>query len=156
MTLVSSPFRVALLLFLTSCSAEDRSLGSNQPQSPPSSADDPRSAKYEQNAYQLSQGGRYFTWYGCGACHGDQALGVPNLKDSRWRYGGDFDQIYRSIAQGRANSMPAYASTIPIEQLWQITAYIRQLQNTKPAMIRRQNLDEQAEPQAGNWSGPLR
>jgi cytochrome c oxidase cbb3-type subunit 3 len=145
-----------LLAMLASCGVEKRTLGSDQPQSSPNGANDPRASKYEQNAYQVSQGGRYFTWYGCAACHGTDATGVRNLKDSKWRYGGAFDQVYRSIAQGRGGDMPAFDTRIPVEQLWQITAYVRQLQNTKPAMIRRQDLDEQGEPQGDNWLGALR
>jgi mono/diheme cytochrome c family protein len=145
-----------MLLLLSSCSGENRALGSDQPQTPPHGADDPRAAKYEMNAYQIAQGGRYFTWYGCSACHGTGASGVRNLEDTQWRYGGAFDQIYSSVAQGRGANMPAYGARIPVEQIWQITAYVRQLQNTQPEMIRRQDLDQQGEPQAGNWSGAMR
>lgn len=51
--------------------------------------------------------------------------------------------------------MPAFGRHIPVEQMWQISAYVRQLQNTKPALLRRQSLDQKAEPQADRWSGPL-
>jgi mono/diheme cytochrome c family protein len=151
--------RVAALMALalvSACSGENRALGSDQPQTPPHGADDPRTSKYEKNSYQVSQGGRYFTWFGCEGCHGIDATGVRNLMDSQWRYGGAFDQVYRSIAQGRGDAMPAFGAKIPLEQLWQISAYVRQLQNTKPAMIRQQDLDQQGEPQAGNWSGAIR
>lgn len=141
---------------LPSCSGENRSLGSDLPQTPPHGADDPRTAKYEKNSYQISEGGRYFTWYGCEACHGTDAAGVRNLEDTQWRYGGGFDEIYQSIAAGRGTGMPGYGAKIPVEQLWEITAYVRQLQNTKPEMIRRQDIDQQAEPQASKWSGALR
>jgi mono/diheme cytochrome c family protein len=159
------PFRLAYpevfafllgLAALSGCSGENRALESDQPQTPPHGADDPRATKYEQNSYQISQGGRYFTWYGCEACHGTDATGVSNLEDTQWRFGGAFDQIYQSIAQGRGSAMPSYGAKIPVEQLWQITAYVRQLQNTKPAMIRRQDLDQQGEPQGNSWSGPMR
>jgi mono/diheme cytochrome c family protein len=145
-----------VLAILSSCSGENRTLGSDQPQTSPHGADDPRAAKYEQNSYQISQGGRYFTWYGCEACHGTDATGVSNLEDTQWRYGGAFDQIYQSIAQGRGSAMPGYGAKIPVEQLWEITAYVRLLQNTKPAIIRRQDLDQQGEPQGNSWSGPMR
>lgn len=147
---------VLALAALSSCSGENRALGTNQPQTPPHSGDDPRTARYELDAYQLAQGGRYFTWYGCGVCHGTAATGVGNLEDSQWRYGDRFHQIYRSIAGGRGTMMPAYGAKIPFEQLWQITAYVRQLQNIKPAIIRRQDLDQQGEPRADAWSGPMR
>jgi putative transposase len=59
------PFRCAVLvLALASCSEEVRTSGAELPQTPPTSAQDPRAANYEGNAYQVAQGGRYFTWYG--------------------------------------------------------------------------------------------
>ena len=43
--------------------------------------------------------GRYFTWYGCGACLASGAKGVLALGDTAWRHGGGLDQVYRFIAQ---------------------------------------------------------
>lgn len=49
-----------------------------------------------------------------------------------------------------------YGARIPVEQIWQIAAYVRPLPGIKPELRRRQNLDEAGEPQGANWSGPVR
>jgi cytochrome c oxidase cbb3-type subunit 3 len=138
--------------FISACSAEKRSIGPEQPLTPPRGATDPRIALLESNVYQVSQGGRYFTWYGCGTCHASGARGFLDLGDGRWRRGGGFDQIYGAIATGHN---PPYADRIPVEQLWQITGYVRSLTTLEPAKRRRQDFDQQGEPQGDNWTGPV-
>lgn len=142
------------MLALAGCSKEARSLDPSQPQTAPTGNADPRVERYQDNAYQISQGGRYFTWYGCGACHGSGATGVFNLGDGRWAHGGGFADVYRSIAQGHPGRR--YGELIPIETLWQITAYVRDLPKQPGEKRRRQDLDEAAEPQGRQWSGPRR
>jgi len=59
-------------------------------------------------------GARLFVQY-CAACHGSDArgsTGFPNLTDSDWLHGGDFDSIRKSIAEGRVGSMPPLAAVI--------------------------------------------
>ena len=55
------------------CTREARTLASDQPQTPPEKTTDPRDPRYRDNYYQVSQGGLYFTLYGCGTCHGTDA-----------------------------------------------------------------------------------
>ena len=107
---------------------------------------------FEGNAYQVAQGGRYFAWYGCGGCHADGAQGALDLGDGQWRRGGAFDRVYAAVADGHGG---AGAGRIPVEQSWQIAAYVRSLKDLQPAKRRRQDLDQQAEPQGAHWSGPL-
>jgi cytochrome c oxidase cbb3-type subunit 3 len=146
----------ATLLAVSGCSSEKRAVGPAVPQTPPNGTNDPRAALYKANAYQLSQGSRYFTWYGCGQCHHAGARGALDLGDGRWSFGGRFDQIYTSIAQGRSPDMPAYAATIPGEQLWQITGYVWSQSQTEPEKLQRQANDAAGEPQATHWSGPVK
>jgi len=137
---------------LGGCTREARSLGPSSPQTRPWDDSDPRIAAYQANFYQMSQGGRYFSWYGCSGCHAENAKGAANLPDGRWRYGGGFSQIFGSIADRHGRL--AYASRIPIEQLWQLTAYVRDLPQHYPEKRRRVERDAQAEPQGSTWSGP--
>lgn len=141
------------ILLLAACSGEKRETGQSQPLTPPNGPSDPRIVLVEGNKYQVSQGGRYFSWYGCGACHGDEAKGFLDLGDGVWRRGGGFDRVYGAIA---LRHTPPYADRIPTEQLWQITAYVRSLTALDRAQRRRQDLDEAGEPQAANWSGPVK
>ena len=141
-----------MTFLLSACTAERRPTGPEQPQTPPNGSGDPRIAMFESNAYQLAQGGRYFAWYGCGGCHSDGAKGALDLSDGQWRRGGAFNQVYAAVADGHGGGG---AGRIPIEQNWQIAAYVRSLKDIPPAKRRRQDLDQQAEPQGANWSGPL-
>lgn len=145
-----------IALPVASCSAESRSAGPDLPQTAPKGAQDPRAAAYERNLYQVAQGGRYFTWYGCGSCHGSTAQGPLNLGDRVWVHGSDLDQVYGFIASRHLGARPGYAARIPTEQLWQITAYVRNLPRLTPEKRRRQDLDQVGEPQGSNWTGPVR
>lgn len=146
---------LALTLALAACSAEKRPAGPDHPRTAPSGPADPRITGFEANKYQVGQGGRYFTWNGCGACHGTGARGVLALDDEAWRGGGTFDQIYRSIAR-HPGPAPGYGETIPAAQLWQITAYVHGLKDLPAAKRHRQDIDQLGEPQGSNWSGPVR
>ncbi|MGG5890831.1 hypothetical protein ACLF3G_27460 [Falsiroseomonas sp. HC035] len=145
------PYRAALTLAaitLAGCSAEDRPVGREGARTSPSGPDDRRIALYQENRFQVSQGARYFTWYECGGCHGDsQADAALNLADGRWRHGNRFDQVYAAIAEGPDSH--GYAARMPVETLWQVTAYVRDLERNSPPMRQRQELDQKREPGAG-------
>jgi cytochrome c oxidase cbb3-type subunit 3 len=138
------------------CSKESRTLGPDLPVTPPNGPTDARTATYENNVYQVAQGGRYFTWYGCGGCHGSGARGAANLSDGRWANGGGVDRVYMFIAHGHPGELAAYGDRIPAEQLWQLTAYVRSLAALAPERRRRQDLDQVGEPQGRVWSGPVK
>lgn len=140
------------LLAVAACRDEARNLGPRPPQTIPVGNVDPRIPAYQANLYQVAQGGRYFAWYGCSGCHDDSARGAANLSDGRWHRGGGFADVYRAIARHRP--APAYEETVPVEQLWQLTAYVRDLPAHHPEKRRRVSLDQRGEPQGSQWSGP--
>lgn len=144
-----------MFVALASCGQESRTVGPDLPQTAPNGPQDPRAAKYEGNAYQVAQGGRYFTWYGCGACHGADAQGGRDLRDKVWRHGSELNQVYAFIAHGHPGPLARYGARIPTEQLWQITAYVRSLPQLTPEKRRRQDLDEVGEAQGTRWTGPV-
>ena len=92
---------------------------------------------YQDNAYHVSEGKRLYEWFNCTGCHahGGGAIG-PALMDDRWIYGGEIDQIYLTIAQGRPNGMPAFGGKIPPQQIWQIAAYVRTMGGHGPKSAR--------------------
>jgi cytochrome c oxidase cbb3-type subunit III len=93
--------------------------------------------QYEANAYQLSEGKRLFTSFNCTGCHAHGGGGSgPALMDDRWIYGGEIDQVYLTIVQGRPNGMPAYGGKIPSQQVWQLAAYVRSLGGHGPKAAR--------------------
>jgi cytochrome c oxidase cbb3-type subunit III len=137
---------------LSGCRQEARTVGPSVPQTPPGSDDDPRIAAFQGNLYQVAQGGRYFNWYGCSGCHTDAAPGVLNLPDSRWRHGSGFAQVYAAVVD-RHGALD-FRGRIPTEQLWQLTAYVRDLPKHTPEKRRRLEADQKGEPVGPAWSGP--
>ncbi|HEX4233823.1 MAG TPA: c-type cytochrome [Caldimonas sp.] len=89
--------------------------------------------RYERNAYALAAGKRLWTWYNCNGCHanGGGSSG-PALIDDVWIYGGDAGSIYKTIADGRPNGMPAFGDRMANEQLWQLAAYVRSMAGLAP------------------------
>ncbi|HEU5335230.1 MAG TPA: c-type cytochrome [Terriglobales bacterium] len=77
----------------------------------------------------LAEGRRLFLWYNCYGCHGGHGGGGmgPSLRDPRWRYGDSDAHIFASIAEGRADGMPAWGSKIPSDQIWKLVAYIKSM-----------------------------
>jgi cytochrome c oxidase cbb3-type subunit 3 len=93
--------------------------------------------EYEGNAYHVSEGKRLFTWFNCTGCHANGGGGSgPALMDDRWIYGGEIDQIYLTIVQGRPNGMPAFGGKIPSQQVWQLAAYVRSMGGHGPKSAR--------------------
>lgn len=84
---------------------------------------------YENNAFHVNQGGKWFRWFNCNGCHasgGGGSIG-PALTDAQWRYGGSIDQIHASILEGRPNGMPSWRGKLTDQQAWQLAAYVRAL-----------------------------
>lgn len=79
----------------------------------------------------MGEGRRLFGWYNCSGCHGDHAGGGmgPSLRDSVWLYGGTEARIFKSIAEGRRNGMPAWGK-LPPDQIWKLVAYIKSLRTS--------------------------
>jgi len=92
-----------------------------------------RVAHDERNAYALAAGKRLWTWYNCAGCHahGGGASG-PALTNNVWVYGSDPAALYRSIADGRPNGMPAFGTRLSNDQIWQLSAYVRSLAAIAP------------------------
>jgi cytochrome c oxidase cbb3-type subunit III len=133
---------LAVFVVLAGCNSAPASIASagasatSTPVGPvPGSAD---ATKYNENPLAtdpvaLQDGRRLFDWYNCSGCHGGHAGGGmgPSLRDEVWIYGSRADQVFDSIAQGRANGMPAWGSKIPQIQLWELVAYIKSMRTTQ-------------------------
>jgi len=81
---------------------------------------------YENNAYQLSQGKRLYTWFNCKGCHADGGGNTgPALVDGWWRYGPDPASLFVTIRNGRPHGMPAFGDKLTSDQIWQLAGYVR-------------------------------
>src|SRR5205823_166532 len=54
--------------------------------------------EYEDNAYAVSEGKRFYEGYNCSGCHFHGGGGIgPALMDDKWIYGSAPDQIFATI-----------------------------------------------------------
>lgn len=135
----------AVLLALASCRQNPRTLqeaapssgrpdavqiGSLQPgpKLPPMQVRNP----YDGNPFSISEGQRLYEWYNCAGCHfrGGGGIGPP-LMDEFWIYGGEPQNIYATIVEGRPNGMPSFRGKIPSYEIWEIVAYVQSLKADK-------------------------
>jgi cytochrome c oxidase cbb3-type subunit 3 len=135
---------VLLALMLAACERERREVDPGSPGAPalsqsrlhPDGASLPvanEGAHYERNAYHINEGQRLYKTFNCNGCHANGGGDIgPALMDAEWRYGGDIEHIHASIAEGRPNGMPSFASKVPDPQIWQIAAYVRSLSGNVP------------------------
>lgn len=78
----------------------------------------------------------------CAGCHGvdgrgNQLVGAPNLTDSTWIYGGDFNSVRATVSGGRTNQMPAHLDMLGEAKVRLLAAYVLSLSEaetgSKPA-----------------------
>ena len=98
---------------------------------------------YEENAYAISEGQKFFVWYNCAGCHGANGGGGmgPPLIDGKWVYGSSPENVYATIMEGRPNGMPSWRGKIPRSQVWQIVAYVRTMSGLTPQIARSSRTD---------------
>jgi cytochrome c oxidase cbb3-type subunit 3 len=88
---------------------------------------------YLHNAYAVSQGEQLYLQMNCVGCHFHGGGGIgPPLMDDEWIYGGQPENIYQSIEEGRPNGMPAWGSRLSSDQIWKLTAYVMSLSGRLP------------------------
>lgn len=134
----------AALLLLAGCDREKRDYNGPPPKMPKAGVSptsltaggvplppprDPRAAIYENNAYHISQGKRWYDQYNCYGCHAGGGGGDigPALTDDEWIYGGSMEQIHATIIEGRPNGMPSFGARLTDSQAWELAAYVRTL-----------------------------
>lgn len=86
-------------------------------------------AELRANEEALGIGRRLFA-NNCATCHGSDGRGgpgFPNLADDDWLYGGDFDTVQASIANGRSGVMPALGGALGEAGVAEVVAYVESL-----------------------------
>ena len=150
------------LLALAGCDREKRDYrGQPVSETRPilASGADPRGQAYQVNAWHIGQGQRYSTAFNCLGCHGLGGGGMgPPLIDDEWRYGGEIEDIVRTILDGRPNGMPAFRGRITESQAWQIAAFVRSLSAQTPMDTRPGRTDDMStrEPLSLEEKVPIR
>lgn len=93
-------------------------------------------ARYEGNAYHVSQGKKWFSAFNCNGCHANGGGGSgPPLMDDKWAYGGKIENIVQSIREGRPNGMPSWRGKITDEQIWELAAYVLSMSGNIPSDV---------------------
>ncbi|NLS06390.1 cytochrome c [Rhizobium sp. P32RR-XVIII] len=83
---------------------------------------------YENTAFDMSQGKRLYSWFGCPACHGDGRGGTgPSFLDGWWLYGPEMVSIVASIRDGRPQGMPPFRDKMTIDEIWQLAGYVKSI-----------------------------
>jgi cytochrome c oxidase cbb3-type subunit 3 len=83
---------------------------------------------YENTAFDMSQGKRLYSWFGCPACHGDGRGGTgPSFLDGWWLYGPEMVSIVASIRDGRPHGMPPFRDKMTIDEIWQLAGYVKSI-----------------------------
>ena len=78
-------------------------------------------------------GGRLFG-NNCAMCHGSDGRGAkafPNLTDDDWQWGGSFEQVYASIADGRMAVMTPHGPILGEDGVRNAVAYVQQMSGQK-------------------------
>ena len=80
------------------------------------------------NETAMAEGRRLYVWYNCAGCHGMEGGGGmgPPFADEEWIYGGEPNNVYQSIVQGRPNGMPAF-SMLSDDHVWKLVLRVREL-----------------------------
>lgn len=68
----------------------------------------------------------------CASCHGEAAmgdpeLGAPNLADAIWLYGGDRETVVETIKNARFGVMPPWGTRLGEDEIKAVTLYVHQL-----------------------------
>src|ERR1700756_497214 len=95
---------------------------------------DPIGARFEGNNLAIAAGKQLFGEMNCTGCHfnGGGGMGAA-LMSGHWRYGGEIDQIYVSIAQGRPKGIPSWQDVLQPQQMWDLAAYVKSLSAPAPS-----------------------
>jgi cytochrome c oxidase cbb3-type subunit III len=74
----------------------------------------------------VQRGMDYFTQMNCVGCHAPNGAGGmgPALSNAKFVYGGEPENIYLTILQGRPKGMPAWGGMLPDQVIWDLVAYI--------------------------------
>jgi len=84
--------------------------------------------EYAKSPEHIEAGRQLFSAMNCNGCHSSGGGGMGlNLMDQNWVYGGSIENIAATIVEGRPNGMPTFRGLIPMEQIWELAAYVKTL-----------------------------
>lgn len=77
----------------------------------------------------VQRGMKHYNRFNCIGCHAANGAGGmgPSLSNAKFIYGGEPENIYLSILQGRPAGMPAWGGMLPDQVIWELVAYIQSI-----------------------------
>lgn len=82
--------------------------------------------EYAKSAQHIEAGRQLFQAMNCSGCHSNGGGGMgPPLMKKNWIYGGSVENIASTIVGGRPNGMPTFRGLLPMEQVWEIAAFVK-------------------------------
>jgi cytochrome c oxidase cbb3-type subunit III len=84
--------------------------------------------EYAKSPEHIEAGKQLFQAINCTGCHANGGGGFgPALMGKTWIYGGSVENIASTIVEGRPNGVPSFRSLLPMEQVWELAAYVKSL-----------------------------
>jgi cytochrome c oxidase cbb3-type subunit III len=84
--------------------------------------------EYEKSPEHIQAGKLLFSAMNCSGCHSSGGGGMGlNLMLPTKVYGSSIENIASTIVEGRPNGMPTFRGLIPMEQIWELAAYVKSL-----------------------------
>ncbi len=84
--------------------------------------------EYEKSPEHIQNGKLLFSAMNCSGCHSSGGGGMGlNLMLPTKVYGSSIENIAATITEGRPNGMPSFRGFIPMEQIWELAAYVKTL-----------------------------
>ena len=84
--------------------------------------------EYEKSPEHIQNGKLLFSAMNCSGCHSSGGGGMGlNLMLPTKVYGSSIENIAATIVEGRPNGMPTFRGLIPMEQIWELAAYVKSL-----------------------------
>ena len=84
--------------------------------------------EYAKSPEHIEAGKQLFQAMNCTGCHSNGGGGFgPALMGKTRIYGGSVENIASTIVEGRPNGMPSFRSLLPMEQVWELAAYVKSL-----------------------------
>ncbi len=84
--------------------------------------------EYEKSPEHIEAGRLLFSAMNCSGCHSSGGGGMGlNLMLPTKVYGSSIENIAATIVEGRPNGMPTFRGLVPMEQIWELAAYVKSL-----------------------------
>lgn len=85
----------------------------------------------------IEEGQQLYMRYNCYACHGTEGGGGMGsaINDARWQFGGDDENVFRTIKEGRGRMPAQFGQILSDDEIWKIIAFMRTIYKGDPSTV---------------------